>query len=50
MITLRSSSATFAKQLNRLRIMNDIRKLEREKELEQVQAQYKPPAEPTEGM
>lgn len=46
---VRKTKLTLA-QLNRLRIMNDIRKLEREKELEQVQAQYKPPAEPTEGM
>jgi PP-loop superfamily ATP-utilizing enzyme len=34
------------KQLNRLRIMNDVRKLEHEQELEKVKSQYKaPPAE-----
>ena len=34
------------KQLNRLRIMNDVRKLEHEKKIEAVQTQYKaPPAE-----
>ena len=37
-------------QLNRLRIMNDVRKLEKEQSIEKIQAQYKPPAEPTEGM
>jgi hypothetical protein len=31
------------KQLNRLRIMNDIRKLEHEQKIEQVQSQYKAP-------
>ena len=36
------------KQLNRLRIMNDVRKLEHEKKIEAVQTQYKapPPQEP----
>jgi hypothetical protein len=33
-------------QLNRLRIMNDARKLEHEKKLETVSNQYKPPAAP----
>ena len=32
-------------QLNRLRIMNDVRKLEHEKKIETVQAQYKVPVE-----
>ena len=32
------------KQLNRLRIMNDVRKLEHEKKIETVQNQYKTPA------
>lgn len=32
-------------QINRLRSMNDIRKLEHEKHLTQVSKQYKPPAE-----
>jgi hypothetical protein len=32
------------KQLNRLRIMNDVRKLEHEQKLEGVKAQYKAPA------
>ena len=34
------------KQLNRLRIMNDVRKLEHEQDLEKVRTQYKAPAEP----
>ena len=33
-------------QLNRLRIMNDVRKLEHEQKLEKVQKQYAIPAEP----
>ena len=33
------------KQLNRLRIMNDVRKLEHEQDLEQVRNQFKTPAE-----
>ncbi len=42
---LRKTKLTL-KQLNRLRIMNDIRKLEHEKKIEAVQTQYKaPPAE-----
>jgi hypothetical protein len=32
------------KQLNRLRIMNDVRKLEHEKKVNSVQQQYKAPA------
>ena len=31
-------------RLNRLRIMNDTRKLEHEKKLDKVSVQYKPPA------
>ena len=43
---LRKTKLTL-KQLNRLRIMNDIRKLEHEKKIEAVQNQYKaPPAAP----
>jgi hypothetical protein len=38
------------KQLNRLRIMNDIRKLEQEKKIEDVKAQFTPPPEPNMGM
>lgn len=34
------------KQLNRLRIMKDVRKLEHEQDLERVKSQYKKPAEP----
>jgi len=45
---VRKTKLTLA-QLNRLRIMNDVRKLEYEQELEQVQKQYAPPTEPTEG-
>ena len=34
-------------QLNRMRIMNDVRKLEHEQKLEKIQKQYKaPPAAP----
>ena len=40
---LRKTKLTL-KQLNRLRIMNDVRKLEHEKKLETVQDQYKAPA------
>lgn len=40
---LRKTKLTL-KQLNRLRIMNDIRKLEHEKKIEAVQNQYKAPA------
>jgi hypothetical protein len=40
---LRKTKLTL-KQLNRLRIMNDIRKLEHEKKIETVQMQYKAPA------
>jgi len=44
---LRKTKLTL-KQLNRLRIMNDIRKLEHEKKIEAVQSQYKaaPAAQP----
>ena len=42
---LRKTKLTL-KQLNRLRIMNDVRKLEHEKKIDSVQQQYKaPPAE-----
>jgi len=40
---LRKTKLTI-KQLNRLRIMNDVRKLEHEKKIETVQTQYKAPA------
>jgi hypothetical protein len=40
---LRKTKLTL-KQLNRLRIMNDIRKLEHEKKIDTVQQQYKAPA------
>ena len=46
---LRKTKLTL-RQINRLRIMNDVRKLEHEQKLEQVRSQYKPAAEPTEGM
>lgn len=39
---LRKTKLTLA-QLNRLRIMNDVRKLEKEQELERVQTQYRQP-------
>lgn len=41
---LRKTKLTL-KQLNRLRIMNDVRRLEHEKKLEQVQKQYAQPVE-----
>lgn len=37
---LRKTKLTL-KQINRLRIMNDVRRLEHEKKLDQVQTQYK---------
>ena len=40
---LRKTKLTL-KQLNRLRIMNDIRKLEHEKKIDSLQQQYKAPA------
>jgi hypothetical protein len=40
---LRKTKVTL-KQLNRLRIMNDVRKLEHEKKIESVKLQYKAPA------
>jgi len=33
-------------QINRLRMMNDVRKLEHEQQLKRVSKQYKPPMEP----
>lgn len=33
-------------QINRLRVMNDVRKYEHEKKLGSITKQYKPPAEP----
>lgn len=41
---LRKTKLTL-KQLNRLRIMNDVRKLEHEKKIDAVQNQYKAPAQ-----
>jgi hypothetical protein len=46
---LRKTKLTL-KQLNRLRIMNDVRKLEQEKKIEDVKAQFTPPPEPNMGM
>ena len=46
---LRKTKLTL-KQLNRLRIMNDIRKLEHEKKIDAVQNQYKAPPQDTGGM
>ena len=46
---LRKTKLTL-KQLNRLRIMNDVRKLEKEKKIEAVQTQFTPPPEPNAGM
>jgi hypothetical protein len=40
---LRKTKITL-KQLNRLRIMNDVRRLEHEQKLEDVRKQYKAPA------
>jgi hypothetical protein len=41
---IRKTKLTLA-QLNRLRIMNDVRKLENEEKLEKVKIQYKTPVE-----
>jgi len=41
---LRKTKLTL-KQINRLRMMNDVRKLEHEQDLERVKTQYKAPAE-----
>lgn len=46
---LRKTKLTL-KQINRLRIMNDIRKLEHEKKIEAVQSQYKAPPAAEGGM
>lgn len=46
---LRKTKLTL-KQLNRLRIMNDIRALEHEKKLDKVQQQYKTPAQEGGGL
>jgi len=46
---LRKTKLTL-KQLNRLRIMNDIRKLEHEKKIDAVQIQYKAPPQEQGGM
>lgn len=46
---LRKTKLTL-KQINRLRIMNDIRKLEHEKKLDRVQQQYKAPASDAGGL
>lgn len=45
---LRKTKLTLT-QLNRLRIMNDVRRLEHEQKLEKVQTQYSPPVEPNQG-
>ena len=42
---LRKTKLTLA-QINRLRIMNDVRKLEKEQKMEKVQSQYKPAPQP----
>ena len=42
---IRKSRLTLA-QIKRLRIMNDLRKFERQKEIEDVSKQYRPAAEP----
>ena len=46
---LRKTKLTL-KQLNRLRIMNDVRKLEHEKKIDAVQQQYKAPPAAEGGM
>ncbi len=45
---LRKTKLTL-KQLNRLRIMNDIRKLEHEQKIEDIKTQFTPPPEPGSG-
>lgn len=46
---LRKTKLTL-KQLNRLRIMNDVRKLEHEQKIDAVQQQYKAPPQQEGGM
>ncbi len=46
---LRKTKLTL-KQINRLRNMNDVRRLEHEQKIETIQKQFAPPAEPTQGM
>jgi hypothetical protein len=46
---LRKTKLTL-KQLNRLRIMNDVRKLEHEQKLETIRSQYAMPVETAEPM
>ena len=46
---LRKTKLTL-KQLNRLRIMNDVRKLEHEQKIDNIQKQFTPPPEPNQGM
>ena len=41
----RKSRLTLA-QIKRLRIMNDMRKFEQQKEVESISKQYRPPAQP----
>jgi hypothetical protein len=41
---LRKSSRLTLSDLNRLRMANDVRKVEHENKLEQITKQYKPPA------
>lgn len=45
---LRKTKLTL-KQLNQLRIMNDVRKLEHEQKLEAIKTQYATPTEPETG-
>jgi hypothetical protein len=46
---LRKTKLTL-KQLNRLRIMNDVRKLEKEKKIEAVKSQFAQPTQTDVGM
>lgn len=46
---LRKTKLTL-QQLNRLRIMNDVRKLEHEKKIDAIQTQYKAPPQEEGGM
>ena len=46
---LRNTRLTLA-QIKRLRMMNDVKRFEKENKIEKLQTQYKPPAQPAAAM
>ena len=46
---LRTTRLTLA-QIKRLRMMNDVKRFEKESKIEKLQTQYKPPAQPALAM